>query len=137
VSVRRYVCRDCGAVVAVGPAVLLPGRHFSGPAIALALGLFGLGGLSAAEVRELVSPWMRVGATAARTWASLRRWARAVREARLFDFVRPCPPSFTLRQVAARAAQTLAASAPVEHAQLDLAHQAFFGAAHLAMASKP
>lgn len=137
VVTRRYRCQRCAAVVVVAPAVLLPRRYFSAPAIGWALALFGLAQLSAASVRKLVSPWLRVGAAAARTWTQLRRWARAVRERRLFASIRPCPASFTLRQVAAHVAQALAAHAAAEHTTLVLHDRAFFGAAQLVMASTP
>ncbi len=135
VSTRRFQCQHCAAVVVVAPAVLLPRRYFSAPAVGWALALFGVARLSAAAVRKLVSPWARVGATAARTWSSLRRWARAVRERTLFAGVRPCPSSFTLRQAAAHVAQTLAAHAAVEHTTLVLHDRAFFGAEQLVMGS--
>jgi hypothetical protein len=135
VVTRRYQCQHCAAVVVVAPAAVLPRRYFSAAAIGWALALFGLARLSAAAVRKLVSPWRHVGATAARTWGSLRRWARAVRDRRLFPGVRPCPHSFTLRQVAAHAAQTLVGYAPAEHTALVLHDRAFFGAPQLVMGS--
>jgi len=137
VATRRYVCLHCTAVVVVAPALLLPRKYFSAAAIGWALALFGLARRSAADVRRVVSPWPHVGATAARTWASLHRWARAVRERRLFAGTRPCPDSLTLRQVAAHAAQSLAAHAAAEHTALVLHDRAFFGAEQLAMGSTP
>ena len=81
----------------VVPRGIAHGRHFSGPAIALALVLRGRLGKSATETRRLVSPWRTVG-SAATGWVSLRRWVRAVREGRLFGggFAK------TLREIAAR-----------------------------------
>jgi len=135
IILRRYACQACRAVVVVGPGEVLPRRSFTGSSIAWALALFGVSKLSPPQVRKLVSPQTRVGFTAASSWASLLRWARAGREARLFPGVRRCPRSLTLRQVAAHAAQSIAARCPPErHGALE--HQAFFGAAR-AMASTP
>jgi len=80
--------------------------------MALAFALYGVEGLSPAAVRGRVSPLRIVGTTAAAGWASLRRWSLAVRAGRLFPVVRALPAGATLRQVAARAATTLAACAP-------------------------
>lgn len=95
----------------VAPREVLRKRLYSGAAIALALALFGLAGLSLPEVRELVSPWSKLGYSAAATWCTVPRWTAAVREGRLFDVRRP-PEGWTPRQVAERAATTLAARVP-------------------------
>jgi hypothetical protein len=128
VLVRRYRCLACGAVIVVGPGELLPGWLFSAPAIAWALWLFGVARQSAARVRSQVSPWSTIGATAATGWATLRRWARAVRDRRLFALVRRCPPEWSARQVAARAASTLAALAAPADRALSQDHQVWHGA---------
>ena len=112
VLLRRYQCQPCGAVLMVVPRGLVPRRLYSAGAIALALALWGVAELAPAEVRRRVSPFQVVGATAAAGWASLRRWSRAVRAGRLFPVVRALPAEARLRQVAARAATTLAAFAP-------------------------
>ena len=125
--VRRYQCQPCGAVVVVVPRGLVWRRLYSAGGIALALALWGVAGLSPAEVRGHVSPLRIVGATAAAGWASLRRWARAVRAGRLFPVVRALPTDATLRQVAARAATTLAAYAPGAGG-LSIESAAFIGA---------
>jgi hypothetical protein len=127
---RRYRCQPCGAVIAVVPAGMLRRRLYSAGAIALALALYGVTGLGPAKVRARVSPLRIVGATAAAGWASLRRWARAVRASRLFSCVRAPPETATLRQVAGRAATTLAAYAPGAGGLL-LDSAAFLGAAHV------
>jgi hypothetical protein len=124
--VRRFLCQLCEVGCTVGPATVLPRRLFSACAIALALGWWGLEQRPAAEVRSGVSPWSVVGEASYGGWSSLRRWARAVRAGRLFKGVRPSPNDFSLRQVAARAASTLAASA--ESTTGPLSHQAFQGA---------
>ncbi len=112
ILVRRYQCQGCGAVVMVVPRGIVRRRLYSASAIALALALYGVAALAPGEVRRRVSPLRIVGATAAAGWASLRRWAGAVRGGRLFPVVRAAPAEATLREVAARAATTLAAYAP-------------------------
>jgi hypothetical protein len=124
---RRYQCQSCGAVVVVGPRGLVRRRRYSAGAIALALALYGVAEFAPAEVRRRVSPLRIVGATAAAGWASLRRWSRAVRARSLFPGVRAVAGDATLRQVAARAATTLAANAPGP-AGLALEAAAFLGA---------
>ena len=87
--------------------------------------------MSDAKVRASVSPLRIVGATAARGWASLRRWAKAVRTGALFDCVRGSGERTRLREVAARAAATLAAYAPSCADALPISTLAFLGAAHV------
>ncbi|HEX7624219.1 MAG TPA: hypothetical protein VF400_11660, partial [Anaeromyxobacteraceae bacterium] len=128
---RRYHCQRCGAVAQVVPRGILGRRLYSAAAIALALALWGVEGLVPAEVRRRVSPWRRVGATAAASWASLRRWARAVRAAALFARVRATSAGARLREVAARAVTTLAAFAPSSADALSLTTRAVLGAAHV------
>jgi hypothetical protein len=127
ILLRRYMCQSCGAVVVVGPRGLVRRRLYSAGAIALALTLFGVLGIAPGEVRRRVSPLRIVGATAAASWASLRRWSRAVRARSLFPGIRALPDDSTLREVAARAATTLAACAPGP-AGLPLESAAFLGA---------
>jgi len=124
---RRFACQSCGAIIMVVPRGLLARRLYSAGAVALALALWGVAGLAPAEVRARVSPFTIVGATAAAGWASLRRWSRAVRAGRLFPAVRALPAEASLRQVAARAATTLAASAPGPGG-LSIESAAFLGA---------
>jgi len=52
VLLRRYHCQSCGAVVVVGPRGIAPGRLYGAGAIALALALWGCGGLAPAAVRR-------------------------------------------------------------------------------------
>ena len=124
--VRRYLCTRCGATPTVTPTEVMAKRLFSAPAIALALALFGVAALPAHEVRARISPWAAVGTTAAASWVTLRRWVRAVR-AGLFA-VRPMPLTWTARQVAQRAATTVAARAPVGPGAADVVASAFVGA---------
>jgi len=112
IRIRRFLCRACGAVIQVVPRGVIAFRLFSAGAIALAVTLFGVRGLSMAAVRERVSPWSRTGETASGSWLALRRWIGAIRKRRLFSAVRGSPASFTARQVAERAATTLSALAP-------------------------
>lgn len=126
---RRFECQDCGAVILVVPRAILRRRLYSAAAIALALAVWSLEEQTPAEVRARVSPWRIVGPAAATAWASLRRWAKAVRGGRLFPVVRELPAGATLREVAARAATTLAALAPSSAEGLPLGTRAFLGAA--------
>lgn len=128
VRVRRYACL-CGAILTVVPRETLPARLYTTSAVAWALALFGVDGASPQQVRRRTSPWAIVGATAAAGWATLRRWVAAVRERRLLADVRTCPPDFTARQVAERAATTMAAFAPLAAAAVPIAARAFAGAA--------
>lgn len=111
IRARRYRCLGCGAVIVVVPRGVARRRLYSAGAIALALAAWAVSGQTPAAVRGRVSPHRIIGPTAASGWASLRRWSRAVRAGRLFPVVRASPESATLRQVAARAATTLAAVA--------------------------
>lgn len=126
---RRYACQDCGAIILVVPGGILRRRLYSATAIALALAIWSIEEQTPAEVRARVSPWRIVGPTAAAAWASLHRWAEAVRGARLFPVVRELPAGATLREVAARAATTLAALVPSSADRLPLGTRAFLGAA--------
>lgn len=127
---RRFRCVPCGAVVLVVPRSVLPRRWYSASAIALALALHGIDRLSPPAIRRQISPFGKVGVTAASGWVTLRRWADAVRAGRLLPEVRRCPPGFTRRQVAERAAATLGSRAPPP-ADAPLAARAFVGAAHV------
>lgn len=124
---RRYLCVACGAVVLVVPGAMLRGRRYSGPAIAQALALFGLEGLSPAKVRGRTSPDKIVGATASTGWVTLYRWSDAARDGQLFPGTRACPTEFTRRQVAERAASTVGGRAPPP-VEASLVVRAFIGA---------
>lgn len=75
IRARRYECQACGACMVVVPSDVLPGRLYGGPAIALALTLWAIVGMTSAAVRARVSPFSIIGATAAVGWTTLRRWA--------------------------------------------------------------
>lgn len=125
--VHRFLCTACDTLITVAPREVGARRLFSLAAIALAFALFGASGQPLREVRARVSPQTRMGATAAAGWSSMARWAKAVREQRLFD-VRAAPPDWTVRQLAARVTSTLAASASPPEAMDSLVAAAFRGA---------
>lgn len=127
-DVRRYQCRTCAALVTVVPRGVVPRRHFSGAAIALALALYGIAQKSALQTRLLVSPWATVGAAAYTGWAALARWIGAVRRGSMFACVRPMAEDMSAREVAERVATTLAALAPSALGRSPLTEQAFVGA---------
>lgn len=131
VLVRRYLCNRCKVSSTVAPRETVTRRLYSATAIALALALFGVLGMALYKVRKKVSPWETLGATSAATWCTVPRWTDAVREGRLFK-VRRAPDGWTPRQVAARAATTLAARAPLAPGPPDIVAAAFLGAARAA-----
>ena len=128
VLVRRYLCR-CGASMTVAPQETRSHRLYTASAIGWALALFGVARLSACAVRARTSPWKIMGKRADEGWATLRRWVTAVRTGRLFPSVRASPTDFTARQVAERAATTLAAYAPPTTPANEITARAFVGAA--------
>ena len=129
---RRYRCVCCGAVLLVVPREVLPRRQYSAAAIGLAFALWGLAQATALAVRLRVSPATALGFDAMAGWVTLRRWAKAVKERRLFASVPAAGLSATLREVAALAATALAASADPTTRHLPLEQRAFLGAAHTA-----
>lgn len=124
VQVRRYECLRCAAVMTVTPSAVLPRMLYAATAIALALALYGLDGLSARAVRAAVGAWQVVGASST-GWKSLRRWIAA--STALWSCIRESPEGWRVRQLAARAATTLIASAPFSQPSL---HAAIVGALH-------
>lgn len=126
---RRYLCTGCGAVLTVLPASAQARKHFSGAAIALALTLWGLCGLSAAQVRAQVSDWVHTGA-AARGWRSLARWAAQVAGGELFAAL-GVRVDGSPQELAARVAQALCGTCPPEVRRQPLPHQAFAAAHHV------
>lgn len=71
-SVRRYECQRCGAVMTVVPAGMLARRQYSASTIALALHLWLSVGQSDRMVRDGLCAWRRRGRSA-RGWAQLYR----------------------------------------------------------------
>ena len=82
VSCRRYRCA-CGCVMLVVPRGIGPARRFTLVSIALALVRLAAGE-SATRIRARLAP----GQSYEEGWASLWRWCRAVREGRLFRWIR-------------------------------------------------
>jgi hypothetical protein len=132
---RRFRCRSCGAVMVVAPAQVLRRRLFSTGAIVWALSLFGCDVLSPRHVRERVSPWRKVGATAARGWQTLRKWVRAAGSGQLLP-LRPLGAGGP-RQVATRVIWALEAHAPPSARDGSVAHRAVSGALHTLMGITP
>jgi hypothetical protein len=97
-------------VLTVLPRGLAARRQYAATAIGLALFLLGVVGLAVREVRERVSPLAL--SFEAGTWATVRRWVRAIEQGLLFGAIRASPAGFSLRKRAERAAMTLAAMAP-------------------------
>lgn len=134
IAARRFVCQVCGGVLLVVPRGVAAGRHYAATVIAWALALFGVVGLPPDEVRRRCSPAQVVGYDAAGRWPTLRRWAAAVRGGRLFAraHIGLAADDHTPRQIAARAARTLAAYAPATARGQPAAVQAFLGGVAMA-----
>lgn len=129
IAARRYRCQRCSAVIVVVPRGIVRRRLFSSAAMAWALWLFGVEYLSAARVREAVSPWRSAGATAAAGWAQLRRWVRDVALGRLFGGL-PSAASRGVRAVAERVTTALRGMAPPSAWDTSPAEQLWQGALH-------
>jgi len=134
-QIRRYRCRQCGAVMTAGPKERLRCRLFSLPAITWALWLYGVECISSRAVRHRISPWRKVGAAADRTWQTLRRWLGAARDGRLFPF--PIKASGRPRQLAERVSRVLMAKAPPSFATAKGSEQSVAGALYSAMGITP
>lgn len=105
IRVRRYRCRRCRGLTTVLPRGLIARRHYSASAIGLSLCLYGLQGLSLGETRRRVCVW--ISSFEPERWSTLLTWVVAIQQGRLFAQVRPCPPDFTMRERAGRAAATV------------------------------
>jgi hypothetical protein len=103
---RRYRCTACGATSTVVPTDVLPRKHFGALTIALAFALYGALRQSLDAVHRALNP-TRVRGYGARGWDSVLRWLAVAPT--LFPDVRPSPTEWSSRQVAERAAMTLAA----------------------------
>lgn len=104
--VRRYRCTACGATCTVAPVDVLPRKHFGAVSIAMAFALYGVVHETLDEIWRLLNP-SRIRGHGARGWDSVLRWIAVVTA--LFPEVRTSPPEWSSRQVAERAAMTLAA----------------------------
>lgn len=126
ISVRRYACQACSAVMTVVPAGMLARRLYSASSIALALHLWLAVGHSDREVRGQVCAW-RVRGRNDRGWAQLYRWARQA--ARLFSMPHITPTLDHPYAVTQRVLTTLRALSPVALSAAPIALQIFEGAA--------
>jgi hypothetical protein len=126
-SVRRYACLACKAVMTVVPAGMLARRLYSASSIALALHLWLLVGLSDRAVRNQICAW-RVRGRSGRGWAQLYRWAG--QPERVFGFPRPIVALEGAYAVVKRMLTTLRSLAPMAHHAAPIELQVFEGAAH-------
>ena len=129
---RRYRCIVCTAVITVVPCEIRARWQYSAAAISFALALWGLALATASEVRKRISPRPKHGASGIVNWKTLRRWACAVKEKRLFPSTLIPPEATSLRKLAAAAAITSAAQALPSTRGLPIEHRAFLGAAQAA-----
>ncbi len=113
---RRYISTCCGVTCTVGPADVLPYKRFGAVSIALALAYYGVLRDSLQAVRARLNPIPQQGFDDD-GWRAARRWIATV--SALFTDVRPAPSDWTFRQVAERAAMTLAARLPAVAASID------------------
>jgi hypothetical protein len=108
IEARRYRCRGCAGVIVVVPHGVITRRHFRAEAIAIALWLYGVLGLSAIDVHRRVVGY---GEPSGRL-RSIGRWLTAITRGSLFaGVVRAWPGSFCRRQQAERVARALEAAA--------------------------
>lgn len=119
IACRRYLCVTCGAILTVVPRGVAPRRHYGHAAIAMALTLWAILGEPVGEVRRRVCA-SRISHESSSRWPTLRRWARAARDA-LGD------AELTLEAAAARAAQRAIGRAPPEARHGPRWAQAFAG----------
>jgi hypothetical protein len=127
--IRRYRCIACRALMTVAPSETLTKRLYTAPAVGWALALFGLVLATPTAIRQMVSPLRVWGAASAARWQTLRRWAGAAAEGRLFPSVGVLPPEWPARTVAARVAALLSAGTLPSPEPPPLDVQAFHGAA--------
>jgi hypothetical protein len=129
VQLRRFLCRRCDSVLVVGPRGLARHKRYSGPAIALALALWGLTGKREPEVFVRVSVYPLSVSVLVQGWRSLRRWAADVVAGALWPGLCTHAPGSTCRQHAGRIAATLAGFAPDPEVGSQAA-RSFHGAKH-------
>lgn len=124
-TLRRYRCRACSAVLVVGPRGLVVRRWYGAGAISVALAAFAAGETSS-EARARTSPAANVGGSAVDRWMTLVRWLDAARDGLLFAI--PGLRGLGRRDVARQVVLVLAARGG--HApSTDMAESAFAGAA--------
>ena len=132
VQVRRYRCQACGGTCTVAPWEMVARRLYAVTAVAWALALWAIVGLSLGAVRQQVSPWATVGASTSGGWRTVRAWLAAVQQGRLLSKVRPSAPGLSPRQVAAHVALVVTSYALPCSAAPPLGVQAFFAAVRAA-----
>jgi len=126
ITVRRYACQLCSAIMTVVPAGMLARRQYSAPSIALALHLWLMAGLSDRRVRAQVCAW-QVRGRSPRGWAQLYRWRDVA--ASLFTLPRLMNAAGDLRAVVLRVLTTLRALSPAALGGAPIELQIFEGAA--------
>lgn len=109
VAARKFECQACGAVMTVVPAGVVPGRHYSGSAIAFALFLWLVEGLADRVVRTRVGAWPIAERWRRRGWSQLYRWTREA--SRMFVLPRPIPRDADARTSARRVVSVLGQTA--------------------------
>jgi hypothetical protein len=125
-SVRKYECQACRAVMTVVPRGVLPGRQYTAPSIALALWLWVAAGVSAVAVRGRVCAWGSAGRGGVRGWMQLYRWVQGA--ASLFALPRPISIAGTARETALRVVMMVSALGLV--ASESVLSRVFSGASH-------
>lgn len=81
-ELRRYRCRDCGAVVVSAPQGVLKGKLYGAMAVAIALSLWSGERIAGWRIRRRVRPSAREDDeyTKWHGWRSLSRWATRAQE---------------------------------------------------------
>lgn len=136
-TVRRYLCTRCAAVLTVVPREIVARRHFGAGAIGIALALLGLLGHPQHAVRDAVG-----GRSGSRSgWITLRRWLRAIADGRLFGAL----GALSTRDLAGSSAQLAAAIShrlrslgpPAELSSVEprVVAEVYAGAVHIARAA--
>ena len=123
---RRYACQRCTAVIVVRPRGMMRWRRYTAAAIALALWLWSVEAQTDARVRKSIGVHPTAGFSRPERWTTLRRWAAAARDGRLWRCV-VGDAGWTLRECAERAAHIVATFADPS---LEPAARAFAGAMH-------
>ena len=124
---RRYECQRCESVIVVRPRGTVRNRRYSGAAIVLALWVWAGERMDDAEVRRQVCVHPQSGNSRPERWTTLRRWAKAAQEGKLWRRV-VGSSEWTLRECAERAARVIGSL--TDPKITDPRGRAFGGAAH-------
>ncbi len=111
---RRFRCKGCDELVAVVPCGVLPRRHFFGPAIALALYLFGAAATPVDEIRDTIGGSWPPEFAEPNVWRTLAIWIRAAADGRIFSRVGRSSCTTGLRVAASTVASAIAGYAPID-----------------------